>query len=137
MYAPLLLALLTIMLTSMFVIIPKYAPQNQQEIIKDWLGLGFSGLLLAIAMFQTRFSDPSLITPVLFYLFVLGFILSGIYWWIPKYVDPKDQNDAIKYTFISTTIAIIIVNSTSPSMAPTLGVMAPIIPNFLGGRRRR
>jgi hypothetical protein len=88
-------------------------------------------------MFQTKFSDPSLITPVLFYLFVLAFILSGIYWWIPKYVDPKDQSEAIKYTFISTTIAIIIVNSMSASMGPTLGLMAPIVPNFFGGRRRR
>jgi hypothetical protein len=121
----------------MFVIIPKYAPQDQQEIIKDWLGLGFSGLLLAIAMFQTKFTDPTLLTPVVFYLFVVAFIVSGVYWWIPKYVKPSDQNEAIKYIFISTTIAIIIVNGVSPAMAPTMSALNPIIPAILGGRRRR
>lgn len=121
MYAPLLLALLTILFTSIFVIIPKYAPADKQDMIKNWLGLGFSGLLLAISMFQTKFNDPTLITPVLFYLFVVAFILSGIYWWIPKYVDPKDQSEAIKYTFLSTTIAIILANGFSPSMIPVMG----------------
>ena len=137
MYGPLLLSLITILLTSMFVIIPKYAPANQQEMIKDWLGLGFSGLLLAIAMFQTRFTDATLLTPVVFYIFVVGFILSGVYWWIPKYVNPKEQNEAIKYMFISTTIAIIVVNGMSPAMAPTMSALNPIIPAILGGRRRR
>ena len=114
-----LLVLLSVLFTSLFVLIPMFAPENQQEEIKHWVGLSFSGLLLLIALFETKFSDYSLITPVLFYLFVLGFILSGIYWWIPTFIPSSQQTDTVNYMFIGTTLAIILVNMMSPAMKPT------------------
>jgi uncharacterized membrane protein HdeD (DUF308 family) len=117
----LFLVLLTCLFTSIFLIIPKYAPADQQDTIKNWLGIGFSGLLLIVALIKSKFADPTLATPVMFYLFVLGFCLSGIYWWIPTYVKKEEQNEAIQYMFLSTTLAIILVNNVSPSMAVTTG----------------
>jgi FtsH-binding integral membrane protein len=121
MNAILLLVLLSILFTSLFVIIPKFAPANLQDTVKNWLGMGFSGLLLLLALIQSKFADPTMLTPVLFYIFVLGFCLSGVYWWIPAYVKKEEQSDAIKYMFLSVTFAIIIVNNMSPSMGVTMG----------------
>ncbi len=114
------LIFLAVLLTSIFWIIPTYAPQNKQEIIKDWLGIGFSGLLLLFALYETRAKDRSLSVPIVFYLFVLALCLSGVYWWIPKYVKLTEQNDAIRWLFTSTSIAIILANNISPAMKITL-----------------
>jgi hypothetical protein len=121
MNAILLLALLSILFTSLFIIIPKFSPTNIQDMIKNWLGIGFSGLLLILALIQSKFSDPTMITPVLFYTFVLLFCLSGVYWWIPTFVKKEEQADAIKYMFLSVTFAVILVNNMSPSMKVTIG----------------
>jgi hypothetical protein len=121
MNAILLLALLSILFTSLFIIIPKFSPTNLQDMIKNWLGIGFSGLLLILALIQSKFSDPTMITPVLFYTFVLLFCLSGVYWWIPTFVKKEEQADAIKYMFLSVTFAVILVNNMSPSMKVTIG----------------
>ena len=122
-----LLVLLSVLFTSLFVIIPKYAPADTQEIIKDWLGLGFNGVILILALLQTKFNDPTMITPVLFYLVILAFCLSGVYWWIPTFLKKEEQSDAIKYMFLSTTGAILIVNNLSPSI---------VVTPYSGGRRR-
>lgn len=111
----LFLGLLSALLTSIFVIIPLFVEKKDQAIIQDWTGLGFSGLILVIALLQTRFSDGSLLTPILFYLFVLGFTLSGVYYWIPNFIPDSKQSDATKYMFLATTASIILVNSTNPT----------------------
>lgn len=117
----LFLGLLTILLVSIFWIIPTFAPKDKQDEIKEWLGLGFSGMLLVIALFETRMRDESLTIPVVFYLGVLALCLSGVYWWIPTYVKPKEQKTATTWLFYSVTIAIILTNLFSPAMRPTLG----------------
>lgn len=117
----LFLILLTILLVSIFVIIPKYAPQKNQALIKDWVGLGFNAILLLWALASSRGNDPTLAIPFMFYLFVVGVCVSGVFWWIPKYVKPEEQARATSIMFSSFTIAIILSQQTSPSMAMTAG----------------
>ena len=115
------LSLLSVLLTSVFWIIPTYAPPEQREIIKDWVGIGFSGLLLLFALVETRIQDPTLILPVVFYLFVLALCLSGVYWWIPTYVHPDEQNNATMWLFLTTSIAVSVSNAMAPAARVTLG----------------
>lgn len=115
----LFLFLLTSLLVSIFVIIPKYAPVKQQTLIKDWVGLGFNAILLVWALAFTRGND--MMIPAVFYIFVVALCVSGVYWWIPTYVKPEEQNSAISTMFLSVTVAIILSQNMSPSMAITAG----------------
>jgi len=117
----LFLILLTALLVSIFVIIPKYAPQKNQALIKDWVGLGFNAILLLWALGLSKGNDPTLAIPFVFYLFVVGVCVSGVLWWIPKYIKPEDQAQAASIMFSSLTIAIILSQQASPSMAITAG----------------
>jgi len=115
----LFLFLLTSLLVSIFVIIPKYAPVKQQTLIKDWVGLGFNAILLLWALVFTRGNDIML--PAVFYVFVVALCVSGVYWWIPTYIKPEEQTSAISTMFLSVTVAIILSQNMSPSMAITAG----------------
>ena len=131
-----LIVMLIVLFVSLFVIIPTYAPPAKQKEIQNWLGMGFSGLLLLIATIQTR--DPTLGSPIAFYLFVLALILSGIYWWIPKYVAKDNQTSTINLLFLVTTFAIILVNGSSPAMEAALppGATTALMNILRGGRKR-
>jgi hypothetical protein len=126
------ISLLAILLISTIWIIPKFAPADSQVMIKDWVGIGFSGLLLVVALIETRLRDNTLAFPVIFYLIVLALALSGVYWWIPKFVPVSEQNNAIFYLFNSITFSVILANMTSPS----LKVGYPYAPIVSAGRRR-
>lgn len=117
----LFLVLLTILLVSIFVIIPKYAPVKQQALIKDWVGLGFNALLLLWALGVTRGNDVTLTIPAVFYVFVVALCVSGVYWWIPTYVKPEEQNQAISNMFLTVTVATILSQNMTPAMAMTAG----------------
>ena len=120
----LLVVLLIILFTSQFVIIPKFAPPDQQEMINNWMQLAFPALLIIIVVAETRFGNPNIIYPIMLYLILLTFILSGVFWWIPAYIPADKQNEAIKYIFLSTSVAISLSNVLTPP------------PLILGGRRR-
>ena len=117
----LFLCLVVSLLASVFWIIPKYASEKDQEIIKDWLGIGFAGLLLTITLIETRAQDTTLVIPMVLYLFVLAICLSGIYWWIPTYIPKSEQSKAISLMFLVVNIAVILTNSMSPALKPALG----------------
>jgi hypothetical protein len=117
----LFLVLQTITLASIFWIIPTYAPPDKVEEIKEWTGLGFSGLLLICALIESGLSDPSIGIPIVFYLLVLGLCLSGVYWWIPTYVAEDQQNNATMWLFLSTSLSTILANALSPSTRPLVG----------------
>lgn len=130
-FLSILLTLLALLLTSLFVIIPKYAPKDQVTIIQDWLGLGFSGLILLVSLFSSKFSNESMTIKSLFFLVVLVVSLSGIYWWIPTYIKKDQENKAIQHMFNSMTLSIILVNIMSDSFYP----LTP--PLMTAGRRRK
>lgn len=117
----LFLFLLGCLLTSVFWIIPKYASEKDQETVKDWLGIGFAGLLLTMTLIETRAQDITLAVPIVFYLLVLGVCLSGIYWWVPTYIEKPEQSKAISLMFLVVNFAIILSNAMSPAMTPVLG----------------
>jgi hypothetical protein len=129
------LLLFAMLFLSLFLIIPALAPADQKDIIQDWVGLGFSGLLLVLSLFQTRFSDGSLLTPVLFYIVVVLFVLSGVYWWIPTFIPAANQSDTTKYMFLSTTLAIILVNTLNSFRKPPT-VLPMQVQSSYGGRHR-
>lgn len=135
------LLLFVMLFISLFLIIPAFAPADQQDMIKDWVGLGFSGLLLVLSLFQTKFSDGSLLTPVLFYVVVVLFVLSGVYWWIPTFIPAASQSDTTKYMFLSTTLAIILVNTfnsfkRAPAVEPMMAMQPQPQKSWFGGRRK-
>jgi len=117
----LFLVVLTCLLTSVFWIIPKYASEKDQEIIKDWIGIGFAGLLLSITLIETRGQDTSVFIPIVFYLWVVAVCVSGVYWWIPAYIPKTEQKRAISILFLVVNLAVIMTNSLSPAISPTLG----------------
>ena len=117
----LFLVLLSCLLITTFWIIPKYATDNEQAMIKDWVGIGFAGLLLTTTLIETRAQDTTLIIPFVFYLWVLAICLSGVYWWIPAYVPKPEQNKAITILFLVVNVAINLTNSLSPALSPSLG----------------
>ena len=115
----LFLSLLAVLLTSIFWIIPTYAPPGQVDTIKNLVGLSFPALLLGVAVYQTRLKDKTLILPIVFYGIVAAVCISGIYWWIPRYVPVNEQHTATTWLFNSVTLAIILANSTSGSLKLT------------------
>lgn len=126
----LLVSLLTILLVSIFVIIPKYAPPSQEVLIQDWVGLGFNGLLFAIVLYETRLKYANVYYALAFFLVALAVALSGVYWWIPTYIKKEKQTDAIKYMFNALSIAVLLTNITTKAVP--VGVY-----NDMGGGRRR
>ena len=117
----LFLCLVVCLLASVFWIIPKYASEKDQDIIKDWLGIGFAGILLTITLIETRAQDTTLVIPVVLYLLVLAICLSGMYWWIPTYIAKPEQSKAISLMFLVVNLAVILTNSMSPALKPALG----------------
>lgn len=127
-----LLGLLTTLMVSLFVIIPKYAPANQQVIIQDWVGISFNALLFGIVLYETRLKYVNVYYAIAFFCVALAVALSGVYWWIPKYIPKEKQSDAIKTMFTTLSVAILLTN-----------IMSNAVPvgyrpyNDLGGGRRR
>lgn len=111
-----LLALLAMLFISLFVIIPKYAPPSQEAIIQDWLGMGFNGLLFLIVLYETKLKYRNVYYGISVFLVALAIALSGVYWWIPKYVQKDKQADAIKYMFTSLSATILITNISSKAV---------------------
>lgn len=105
-----LLSLLSALFISLFVIIPKYANSSQETIIQDWVGLGFNGLLFLVVLYETRLQYRNVYYAISFFLVALAVALSGIYWWIPKYIKKEKQSDAVKYMFNSLSVAILLTN---------------------------
>ena len=120
----LLLILLGLLFTSLYAIIPKYAPPAQQDMIQEWVGLGFNGLLFAVVLYQTRFQYMNVYGGILAFLLAIGLALSGVYWWIPRYIPKSKQANVTKDMFTGLTIAILVTNS-----------MIQAVPVSFGGRR--
>ena len=127
----LLVFLLASLLISMFVIIPKYADPRQEAIIQDWVGLGFNGLLFLIVLYETRLRYMNVYYAFAFFLVALAVAVSGVYWWIPKYIKKDKQQDAIKTMFTSLSVAVLLTNIFTSAVP--IGVYND---GSMGGRRR-
>jgi hypothetical protein len=132
MNAALLLLLLGSLFASLYVIIPIYAPKAQQEEIQDWVGLGFNGILFAMVLYETRFQYMNVYGGILGLLIALSIALSGIYWWIPKYIPKPKQVSVIKDMFTGLSAAVLITNILTHSVPVTIGRFN----DMSGGRRR-
>ena len=117
------LVFLTGMLVSVYVIIPRYVPKKDQESINNWFGIGFNGLLLLWALVESR--GAGLGVPVGVYLLVLGLCLSGVYWWIPKYINLDKQSQATSILFSVTTLAVVL--SRNATFEPRLQIRSRVV----------
>ena len=106
----LLVVLLALLFISLFAIIPKYAVPGQDAIIQDWVGLGFNALLFGIVLYETSFKYRNVYHGIVFFLIAVAVAISGVYWWIPKYISPENQSNATKTMFTVLSISIIAVN---------------------------
>ncbi len=93
---------------SIFYLVPKFAPSEKQAIISDWVGMGVSGAILVYTLFTIRVRDKTMILPIVMYAFVLAVTITGVYWWIPKYVPAATQSDVVKYMFLSTSVVLML-----------------------------
>lgn len=126
----LLVILLSLLMVSLFVIIPKYAHPKDEAIIQDWVGLGFNGLLFLIVLYETKLKYMNVYYAIAFFLVAVAVAVSGVYWWIPKYIKKEKQTDAIKTMFTVLSVAIIVANIATKAVP--IGVY-----NDMGGGRRR
>ena len=125
MNALLLLILLGSLFTSLYVVIPNFAPSDQQDIIQEWLGLGFNGLLFAIVLYQTSFQYMNVYAGILALVIALVVALSGVYWWIPTYIPKSKQVTVTKDMFTGLSMTVLLTN-----------IMTQAVPVSFGGRRR-
>lgn len=125
----LLLILLGLLFTSLYAIIPKYAPPAQQDMIQDWVGLGFNGVLFAIVLYQSRLQYMNVYGGILGLLLAVGVALSGVYWWIPKYIPKSKQASVTKDMFTGLSMAVLLTNIMTQSVPVSFNDMS-------GGRRR-
>lgn len=100
--------MLIILAVAIFYLVPKFAPSEKQAIISDWVGMGVSGAILLYTLFAVRIRDKTMILPILTYALVLAVTISGVYWWVPKYIPAATQTDVIKYMFLSTSIVLML-----------------------------
>lgn len=111
------LILISILSVSLLYIIPTFAPKDQQLVISDWVGTGASGLILLYTVITSRFKNKLILGPITVYLLVFAVTISGVYWWIPKYIEKQKQSDVTRYLFVSTALLIIIAEQIYKSVA--------------------
>ncbi len=114
------LVLLTLLLTSIFWIIPTYAPADKADMIKNLVGLAFPIIILGVGLYDSRLRDKALIVPIVFYGLVAALCVSGTFWWIPTYVSADKQHTATTWLYASATVAIIVSQMNVPSLKITL-----------------
>jgi hypothetical protein len=131
MNAILLLLLLVSLFASLYIIIPKYAPASQQNIIQDWLGLGFNGVLFTIVLYQTRLQYMNVYGGILALVIAIGVAISGVYWWIPKYIPKPKQASVTRDMFTGLSMAVLLTNMLTKSVPVSFGKF-----NDMGGGRR-
>ena len=120
--------LLSTLLVCIFWIIPTYASEKDQQIIKNWVGITFSGLIMLIELIETKAENPAYL-PIGFYFFVLVVCLSGTYWWIPTYIPKEQQSSTTSLLFLTLGLSIGLTNALNKTINP------PMKP-FVGGRKR-
>lgn len=125
----LLLILLGSLFASLYAIIPKYAPRGQEDMIQDWVGLGFNGVLFAIVLYQTRLQYINVYGGILGLLLAIGVALSGVYWWIPTYIPKSKQATVTKDMFTGLSLAVLLTNIMTQAVPVSFNDMS-------GGRRR-
>jgi F0F1-type ATP synthase membrane subunit a len=121
--------LLSTLLVCIFWIIPRYASEKDEQIIKNWIGIGFSGLIMLIELIETKAENPAYL-PIGFYLFVLAVCLSGTYWWIPTYIPEEQQSSTTTLLFMTLGLSIALTNALNASLNPV--TRYPVV----GARRR-
>lgn len=125
----LLLILLGLLFASLYAIIPKYAPRGQEDIIQDWVGLGFNGILFAVVLYQSRLTYMNVYGGILGLVLAVSVALSGVYWWIPKYIPKAKQATVTKDMFTGLSMAVLLTNIMTQAVPVSFNDMS-------GGRRR-
>lgn len=124
MHVALLQLLLVLLVVNIYIIIPTYAPGNKEE-ITEWVGLGFNGVLFAVVLYETSFKYMNVYGGITALIIAIGIALSGIYWWIPKYIPKNKQTEVTKDMFTGLGISILLTN-----------ILTNAVPVTMGGRRR-
>ena len=130
----LLLLLLLVSGISLYVIIPTFAPKDQQDIIQKWVGLAFNGLLYAIILIESRFQYMNTLQAFFFLLFTIGFALAGIYWWIPTYIPKEKQHETTITMFNMLSLSVLLMN-TGVKAVPTGTTYYQRVQQVAGRRR--
>lgn len=112
-----ILILISTLAVSLLYIIPTFAPKDQQLIISDWVGTGASALILLYTLVTSRFKDKLILGPISVYVLVFVVTITGVYWWIPKYVPQQKQSDVTRYLFVSTALLIILAEQIYKSIS--------------------
>lgn len=87
-------------------IIPTYVPIDKQTTVRFWLPVSISSVFLILSIASSTSVEISL----LFVSLLAVFVLSGIFWWIPTYVKPSEQDVAQHWLVISASIVLTVAN---------------------------
>jgi hypothetical protein len=98
------LNLLTILVS--YWIIPTFVPIDKQVSVRYWLPVATSSIFLILSIT----SSSSISTSFLLISLLAVFVLSGVFWWIPTYVNKSDQDTAQHWLIISSSIVLTIAN---------------------------
>lgn len=123
-----------VLLISVYLIVPEVAPEDQVESIKHWLLTAFSATFLLLIMISAK--DELNV----FIIFLVGAaVLSGIIWWVPKYIAKEDQDLVSHILIVSSSVFITIISAIfSLGETESLGIQQTgALEGLVGGKRRR
>lgn len=114
-----LLTLLASLFVSLFVIIPKFAPPGKENVLQNWVGLGFNALLFLYVLVETGGRYKRIYPAIAFFLFVVAFDLLATLWWIPSYISADKQANITKILFTVSSVLILLTNVITKAVPVT------------------
>jgi hypothetical protein len=117
---------------TIYFITPYVVPEDMIEYVNNWVLVSFSLVFLLLTTMSARSKLN------MFSILVFGtIIISGMLWWIPKYIPKKDQELAIHIIIVVSTVFLSFVGSVfSLDVEPDV-VLDPSDYASLGSGRRK
>ena len=116
-----------------YLILPEFAPEDQQESIKHWILTSFSAIFLLLIMVSAK-DEVNIF--VIFFVAIIS--LSGIVWWVPTYIPKEDQEIVSHLLIVSSSVFITLVSTLySLHETETLGLHTTTVMGELLGKGRK
>jgi hypothetical protein len=122
------------LLVVIYLVVPKAVSPDKQETIQHWIFVSFSAIFLLLTIVSAKDKVN------IFIIFLVGaIVLSGLIWWVPKYIPEEDQDLASHILIIASSIVISTVSVFySLTETETIGVQGTgALEGIIGGKRRR
>lgn len=122
------------LLVVIYLVIPKTVVPERQENIQHWVFVSFSAIFLLLTIVSARDKIN------IFIIFLIGaIVLSGLIWWVPKYIPEEDQDLASHVLIIASSLFITLISAFySLTETEIIGIQQTgTYEGIIGGKRRR